>query len=269
MLKRREKSRRGFFGAGSSEVDTIKTLLIRVSFDTDREDELSSIATELQGDFDLTPNGRSIIDPTPHNRSYFDSHMTGLANYFRYQSCGRLKIEWVIMPEGEDESYKLSDLADYGPGGSGIWTIERLVTFFRHCIEAADQEEGCTFPFGEYDAIIIAHAGANLQSDIDFDTPNDIPSFFATLGDDDIFTVGSGDTIFDGSVVPETAIQDGFNGGIAAVLAHEFGHQLGLPDLYNIYTNGPVVGEWDNMDSGGLLGAYLEDEEGRYHYAEG
>ncbi|HNW93923.1 MAG TPA: M6 family metalloprotease domain-containing protein, partial [bacterium] len=34
------------------------------------------------------------------------------------------------------------------------------------------------------------------------------------------------------------------------LLAHEFGHALGLPDLYNTATGDPVVGEWDLMDQG-------------------
>ena len=257
--------------AAEGDVDTVRVLLLRVAFLSDREDALSSIATG--GEFDLTPDGQDIIDPTPHDKNYFDSHLLALRNYYHFQSCGRLEIIWNILPEGLGESYKLSDIADYGPGTTDLWTVERLVAIFRDGVLAADQalaSEGYPVRLGDYDAIVIAHAGANLQSDIDFDTPNDIPSFFARLGDEDQFTVDGGETlILDGSVVPESASQDGFLGGITAVLFHEFGHQLGLPDLYNIYTNNPTVGVWDIMDSGGLVGAYIEDDEGEIHYAEG
>ena len=251
--------------------DSVRVLLVRVSFQDDREPHLSSISTG--GDFDLTANGSQIVDPTPHNKDYFDSHMTGLRNYFYYQSCGRLEITWDIIPEGLDESYKLSDIADYGPGTTEVWTVERLVEFYRDAILEADRSlasQGYPIRFGDYDAIILVHAGANLQSDINYDTPNDIPSFFARLGDEDRFPVDGGETmIVDGSVVPETASQDGLLSGIAGVLFHEFGHQLGLPDLYNINSGWPAVGVWDIMDSGGMVGEYIEDEEGRIFFVEG
>lgn len=270
-LGRRKVRHRELLAAAASPIDTVKAVLIRISFETDRDDALSTLSTG--GNFDLTSDGQSIIDPPPHNRSYFNSHMLGLRHYFSFQSCGRLEIVWDVLPFSEDESYKLSDPADYGPGSYGQWTTESLVTFFRESIEAADAAlaaDGYPVRIGDYDAVIVAHAGANLQSDIDFDTPNDIPSFFARLGDEDQFTVDGGATVIsDGSVIPETAIQDGFTGGIAAVLAHEFGHQLGLPDLYNIDTNNPTIGAWDLMDSGGFLGALIEDDEGRVHYVEG
>lgn len=37
--------------------------------------------------------------------------------------------------------------------------------------------------------------------------------------------------------------------------AHEFGHDIGLPDLYNTYTGGSVVGKWDLMDYGMWAGS--------------
>jgi M6 family metalloprotease-like protein len=224
------------------------------------------------GDFDLEPDGSSIIDPTPHNLSYFNSHMEAMARYWEFQSCGAVELSWDILPAGENGSYKLTDLADYGPGASGQWTTEMLVKFVQDAVGACDdslQADGYSTRLSDYDAIVLAHAGANLQSDVLGNSPNDIPSFYARLGDGDEIVVEGGHIITELSVIPETSIQDGYNGGIAAVLAHEFGHQLGLPDLYDIYTNSPSIGVFDNMDSGGQLGAILVDAEGREHYAEG
>jgi M6 family metalloprotease-like protein len=260
------KHGRPFLGAAVSGIDTLRAVLIRVSFLSDRDDELSTLASD--GDFNLRHDD-VIVDPPPHDRRYFNSHMLGLRNYIWFQSNGKVELEWVVLPEGLSESYKLTDPADYGPGLSGSWTTEKLVQFFKDSICRADTAEGLDLPWGDYDAVIVAHAGANLQSDIDYDTPNDIPSFFARLGEEDAFEVSSGDTIWDGSVIPETAVQDGYYSGIAGVLAHEFCHQLGLPDLYNINFGDPTVGVWDLMDSGGLLGAMFEDVEGDPVYVEG
>jgi M6 family metalloprotease-like protein len=260
--------RHGYLTAAAAELDTVRVVALRIAFMTDRDDHLSSIRTG--GDFDLTPDGTGPIDPTPHGRGFFDSHMTALRNYFWFQSCGACEVEWEVYPQGENDSYKLTDIADYGPGTSGTWTTARLVKFFRDAVEAADAD----VTFGDFDGIVVFHAGANLQSDINYDTPNDIPSFFARLGDEDAFYVDGGSTLItDGSVVPETATQDGYYGGIAAVLVHEFGHQIGLPDLYDIYYGMSSVGVWDIMDSGGFLGAYLPEElpggEYAYRYVEG
>lgn len=264
-----ESSRRRMLGAPA--VDTWRTVLVRVSFETDRSGGLTSMRTG--GGFDLGPGDGFVIDPPPHDRAYFDSHMEALDRYYEFQSCGAVDMTWDILPEGAVDSYTLSDPADYGPGSGGQWTTRMLVAFVHDAIVACDEAlsaQGYPVRLSDYDAIVLAHAGANLQSDVLGNSPNDIPSFYARLGDTDAIAVeGGSHLITELSVIPETSIQDGYNGGIAAVLAHEFGHQLGLPDLYDIYTNQPSIGVFDNMDSGGQLGAWVLDDEGAERYIEG
>ena len=53
-----------------------------------------------------------------------------------------------------------------------------------------------------------------------------------------------------GATVPEKE----YNGSNVGVICHEFGHVLGLPDLYS-YQTGSVVGRWCLMDSGSWAGS--------------
>ncbi|MBD3367303.1 MAG: T9SS type A sorting domain-containing protein, partial [Candidatus Eisenbacteria bacterium] len=48
--------------------------------------------------------------------------------------------------------------------------------------------------------------------------------------------------------------QDGLTVVLNGTLAHEVGHILGLPDLYNTGNFFPAIGDWGIMDSGGRIG---------------
>jgi len=247
--------------------DTLRILLVRISFATNRAPELVTMAPD--GDFFFEPRDPDAvlqIDPEPHDKAFFAAHLQGLAEYYRFQSGGRLVVESRVLPDGDRASYQLGDVADYGPGAGGFWTLAGLESMVRDMITAADagtQADG-SVDLGDYDDdnpltyIIFAHAGSDWQSDIAQDTPNDIPTFFVTLGEPQALTNGS---LTECSVIPETTTQDGYKGSIAAALYHEFGHALGLPDVYDATTGLTSVGVWDLMDSGTNLAANLGYED--------
>jgi M6 family metalloprotease-like protein len=241
---------------GSARYDTLKICAIRVEFDTVPD---PSKITGNGGRFDLRDKRDSIlVDPPPHDAKYFSKHMEALAYYYRAMSYGRLVIEWEVFPRDNDSSYALDNVGKYNPEG-GVWTWypENLELFFRDAILAADPDPDLTY--ADFDAVVIFHAGSDWQNDLNGDSPYDIPSFFITLYDDSIVVDGGTHSIVDGSVVPETTSQDGFLNGINGVLAHEIGHQLGLPDLYDTGTGMSVVGYWCLMDFGSGIGVVLED----------
>ena len=108
------------------------------------------------------------------------------------------------------------------------------------------------FNFSSYDHVMIYHAGEGAET---ANSPsNYIWSAYLPAG-----SVGgpaaSGKT-FDGvTFVPESEF---FGVDPLGVICHEYGHQLGLPDLYNTADNqSAVVGYWSLMDTGIYIGSPL------------
>ncbi|MBM3263447.1 MAG: VCBS repeat-containing protein, partial [candidate division Zixibacteria bacterium] len=78
----------------------------------------------------------------------------------------------------------------------------------------------------------------------------DLQSGFLRIGDErpPIRVDGGATEIREMILMPETTSQDGNIGALNTTLAHEFGHQLGLPDLYSTFSFAPGVGVFDLMD---------------------
>jgi M6 family metalloprotease-like protein len=210
------------------------------------------------GRFELADQRASVfIDPAPHNRKFYLKHMEALANYYEAMSYGKLKMEWEVFPLENDGAYVLPDVGTYNPAGTvGSWDWPNLERFVKDAIRAADKDEH--LKFSDFDAFVIIHAGSDWQNDLKGDSPYDIPSFFISLGDS-IAVDDSTYFVVDSSVIPETSSQDGYLNGINGVLAHEMGHQLGLPDLYDTQSSMSVLGYWDLMDFGSGVGVVLAD----------
>jgi M6 family metalloprotease-like protein len=251
------KSRRhkGPYPLGVAEQDVLRICAIRVEFETVAD---PSKISGNGGKFDLSDQRGTVpIDPAPHDRAFYSKHMEALAYYYSCMSYGKLRIDWEVFPLDNEGAYAVGDAADYNPGGGAFtWTVEDLERFFTDAILAANDDPELTF--GEFDAVVVIHAGSDAQNDINRDTPYDLPSFFISLADT-IEVDGGAHIIVDGSVVPETTSQDGYFNGINGVIAHEVGHQLGLADFYDAWMGLSAVGYWCLMDFGSSVGVVLED----------
>ncbi|HXY82113.1 MAG TPA: M6 family metalloprotease domain-containing protein, partial [Candidatus Saccharimonadales bacterium] len=158
--------------------------------------------------------------------------------YYQEVSYGTVKLQvdvygWYSLPY--PEAYYGKDClgiddADCS-GSDGSWHIAQdAITLAQHDLNV-----------NNYDYFSFVHSGNGEESS---GVKDDVWSV-TYLGGVWLQTGGKSITKF--SIIPELEA-----GGAVpiGVYAHEFGHQLGLPDLYNIQTGRTIMGPWTLMDAG-------------------
>ncbi|MCX6831187.1 MAG: FG-GAP-like repeat-containing protein [candidate division Zixibacteria bacterium] len=241
----------------SADPVVIRVLAIRVNFRWEVTDDPQ---TTGRGTFDLRLKAvfeaeeKHLIDPAPHNRTYFEKHMEALAAYYKVVSNGRLALTFDVYPREADSAYQLDSAMSY----YGLQSPEfGLGQFVFDALHKADGDSTLTlYNAGKdvYDAYMIFHAGSDQQNNMTGfgqDTPGDLYTGFVKLGVP--FLLESGQVrISDAVVMPESPSQDGRVTALNAVMGHEFGHQLGLVDLYDTRTGMTQVGDFSLMDYNGF-----------------
>ncbi|MFC1628336.1 immune inhibitor A domain-containing protein, partial [Gemmatimonadota bacterium] len=239
--------------------DTFRVLVLRLEFQIDDDPR-----TTGDGSFDLrgletfrAEEGHD-IDAAPHDRGFVERHVRALHNYWWAMSKGALNITSDVYPSGNEDSYRLPrEMAHYGFETTLEGITEALEALAADAVRVADAGTEA-IDWSGYDAFILFHAGADWQGDTvgAGNTPADLPTAWVRLGEP--VRAGSRD-IFDMTILPESVSQDGIIGAINGVFVHEFGHQLGLPDLYDTVGFETAVGLFALMDSGGDTGGTVDD----------
>ncbi|MEM2897501.1 MAG: M6 family metalloprotease domain-containing protein, partial [Candidatus Bathyarchaeia archaeon] len=102
------------------------------------------------------------------------------------------------------------------------------------------------YDYSDYDHFMIVHAGYDQAVSNPTTLSNDIWSSFLIF--DIPYESDEGASVYGGMIVSEKDPMGTF--------AHEFGHSLGLPDLYDVTNSDPndFVGRWDLMSMGSYNG---------------
>ncbi|MGB5288409.1 MAG: T9SS type A sorting domain-containing protein [Ignavibacteriaceae bacterium] len=248
--------------------DTVKILAIMVSFQEDADG-----TTFGNGKFEsiYTQNyGSDILDPLPHDKKYFESHLQFARNYFHKVSKGKLEIEYTVLPD----TFSVSDrMRNYSPPpGSDDFTP--IADFSVEAWTKADQLNP-GFNFSEYDVFLIFHAGVGRDVSLPGSIGNerDLPSVYLSdkafkeiYGEsfEGIPVSGGSFNITNSMIIPETESRELetisgnflFEITINGLICASIGSHIGLPDLFDTETGLSAIGRFGLMDGQSIF-AYL------------
>ncbi len=238
--------------------DTATILAIRVDFVED-----DSPYTNGNGKFDVSDSIEAEIDPVPHHKLYFEDHLESLRRYYLKASNKKFRLGYRVFPDGMEETYHLPQkMTYYNPNTTEDELDIRLGELFRDAVQQADTDEAINFSL--YDYIVVFHAGVGSDFAVTADeafnpSPQDLPSVFLNIDDlrsalggsfEGISVDGGNVLIKEGTMLPEMESKEGVEIGLNGIFAHQFGHQLGLPSLFDTKTGRSGIGAWGLMDVG-------------------
>jgi immune inhibitor A len=189
------------------------------------------------------------INTLIHDTAFFTSALGNVSSYFTENSYGALTVNFVLASTiynlGTDGNVGCNTMAQYGTADTSA-TSGCPTTLIQDAVAVSNP----TLNFANYDGVMVIHAGVGDESDGGGDGTAvwSVRRSFAAVSVD-------GTAINSGTVIPEFE-QAPF--GITGVTAHEFSHDLGLPDLYDIDGSGSGgasegAGAWDIMAAGTWL----------------
>ncbi|MFN3550347.1 MAG: M6 family metalloprotease domain-containing protein [Endomicrobiia bacterium] len=166
-----------------------------------------------------------------------------LKEYYSEVSYGQLQLDITFFYQGGSTKTLTATATPYRMSNSVSYyaqnTQESLSQLVKDAISTSSVRSS------DYDYVMVLHAGYGAESL----KPPDGHIWSVYVSWDD----GPVNGFTDGTIVPEKEN----NASPIGVICHEFGHQLGLPDLYYQSPDGKqysIVGSWCLMDYGTWLG---------------
>lgn len=249
--------------------DTLTLIAVRVEFQRDNNRLTTGDGTFNPANLSYLDKPEIRIDPLPHNRTYFESHLEFAKNYFEKVSGEQMTVRYQVLPD----IYQLPQkMESYSPVGE-TFTNEKVANLIKDTWELVEQQGGFSTSGldPEKTAFIIFHAGVGRDIELTGTTldktPQDIPSLYldqsslSRLLDDpyfDGFDINDGGfQITNTAVLPQTLSRRGedFSGqefafqlALNGLLCASIGSYLGLPDLFDTQTGNAGIGRFGLMD---------------------
>jgi M6 family metalloprotease-like protein len=239
-----------------------RILALRVDFPRENPDELTTTgigAFDLRSAVEAAEDYALPYDLPPHDRAYFERHLSALARYYEVVSAGRVAISAEVFPRAAQQAYTLpQSMLHYGNGRTTEEIGAKWIELVRAALDAAQAD-----PDGprldEFNSFLVFHAGVGYETG----GLNDIRSVFLAERDFADFNGGplavGGVEIEQAWILPESPSLNG-RAGLNGLLAKFFGHQLGLPGLSNFADGLPALGGWSLMDVGANVSGYVRTD---------
>ena len=249
----------------------LKVALIRISFPVNDYPGISGNGDFLY-DSNIDQCGDYTIDPPPHDKNYFKSHLEAVNNYYRSVSNKKFGLDLnasKVFPEDDRSSYKVDQLMNYyNQIGMDNFHEKRITELLKDATSKAYEVDKINYD--EFDLIIVVHPGVGQDFSLPFldPTPEDIPSTYIDpemvvrhLGGPITFENSS---ISKGVIIPETqnhlfydytlfsqlANPCDLQYSITGTLSMMIGFSINLPPLWNLDTGLSGVGVFALMDQG-------------------
>ena len=256
--------------ANSQIAGDLKIAFLRVSFDAEDFPGFTG-----DGDFLLTPSdicGKYIVDPPPHDRNYFSSHIVAVDNYFRTISHDKFGLDLnlsSIFPLANESSYRLDKPMNYyNELGMDDEHEYRITLLLKDAIDKAYQVD--QIDFNNFDLVAIIHPGLGQDFKLPFldPTPEDIPSTFidkemvakhlngpimtgtASVEQGIILPESQNHPLMDSSIYDVLTEPCDLQYSITGTWALMIGFAVGLPPMWNIESGRSGIGIFGLMDQG-------------------
>jgi M6 family metalloprotease-like protein len=215
--------------------------------------------------FDLSGNQP---DAVPHDKVYFERWMFHLSSYFHDASHGKYHLTDSNYTIWDDVFTLPKPMSYYGDNDN---RTKRISEFVKTVLDMADAD----INYANYDSFIIFHAGAGQEADLSGNNKNSLWSTFITRKtlqagldpeNDSYPGIQTNEKLIKEIVIvpesqwhPDNVYGETSVYSIFGVLAHLFGHQLGLPTLYDNYSGD---GSSFGIGNFGIMGTGLWNAKG-------